>query len=166
MVRWFSRAVMVVVAAFIAAALVGMSYQVISVKRDRRHYPMPGSLVDIGGYRLHINCNGHGSPTVILDSGLGDNFYSWRKIQPQIASLTHVCSYDRGGLGYSDRSPLPRTSQIFAEELSKLLANARIPPPYILVGHSLGGANIRVFAAKYPSSVAGMVLVDSVHPDQ
>src|SRR5205814_9663800 len=70
------------------------------------------------------------------------------------------------GLGYSDRSPLPRTSKIFAEELSKLLANARIPPPYILVGHSLGGANIRVFAAKYPSSVAGMVLVDSVHPDQ
>jgi pimeloyl-ACP methyl ester carboxylesterase len=103
---------------------------------------------------------------VILDSGLGDSFYSWRKVQSQIAEFTEVCSYDRAGFGYSDHSPLPRRSQIFAEELAKLLVNAQIPRPYILVGHSLGGANIRVYASENLSSVAGMILVDSVHPDQ
>ena len=153
-------------AAAFAAALTGMLYQITLVRRDQRQHPMPGILVDVGGYRLHINCIGQGSPTVILDAGLGDSFHSWRKVQPQIAVFTQVCSYDRAGLGYSEASPFPRTSRVFAEELRRLLINARLPAPYVLVGHSLGGLNIRIYANQNQSSVAGMVLVDSAHPDQ
>jgi len=127
----------VVIAVIFVAALLGVLYQSVAVSRDRSRYPAPGKLVDIGGYRLHIYCLGHGSPAVILDSGLGDSFYSWRKVQPQMAEFTEVCSYDRAGFGYSDHSPLPRRSQVFAEERRKLLINASVPPPYVLVGHSL-----------------------------
>ncbi len=127
---------------------------------------MPGQLVDIGGYKLHISCIGQGSPTVILDSGLGDSYLSWRKVQPQIARFTRVCSYDRAGLGYSDSSPRSRTSKDIAEELHTLLHSAGIPPPYILVGHSMGGYDVRLYASLYLSDVAGMVLVDASHPEQ
>lgn len=160
------RLLLAVVAFTLAAPLLGAIYQFLEVSREHNRYPAPGRLVDIGGYRLHIYCSGHGSPAVILDSGMGDSFYSWRKVQPQIAEFTEVCSYDRAGFGYSDRSPLPRRSQIFAEELAKLLVHARVSPPYVVVGHSLGGADVRIYASKNLSLVAGIVLVDSVHPDQ
>ena len=111
---------------------------------------MPGQLVDVGGYKMHIDCTGQGSPTVILESGLGDTYISWHKVQPQIAQFARVCSYDRAGLGYSDSSPRPRTSRIFAEELHTLLHNAGISgPPYILVGHSMGGFDVRLYASLY-----------------
>jgi pimeloyl-ACP methyl ester carboxylesterase len=123
-------------------------------------------LVDIGGYRLHIYCAGQGSPTVIFDAGLGDSYMSWRKVQPQIARLTKVCSYDRAGLGYSDSSPRARTSKTIAEELHMLLRSAAIPAPYVLVGHSMGGFDVRLYASAYRGDVAGLVLVDSSHPEQ
>ncbi len=115
---------------------------------------------------MHIDCAGEGSPAVILDSGLGDGYRSWRKVQPQIAQLTRVCSYDRAGVGYSDSSPKLRTSKVFAEELHALLQNARVPPPYVLVGHSMGGYDVRLFASQYGNEAVGMVLVDSSHPEQ
>ena len=149
---------------FLAAA--GYLYQTISETRDRRFNPMPGQLIDIGGYKLHIDCQGQGTPTVILDSGLGDSYISWRKVQPEVAKFTRVCSYDRAGLGYSDSSPHPRTSKVIAEELSKLLQNASIAGPVILVGHSMGGYDVRLYASLYPDQVAAMVLVDASHPDQ
>jgi pimeloyl-ACP methyl ester carboxylesterase len=127
---------------------------------------MPGQLVDIGGYKMHIHCAGQGTPTVILDSGLGDSYLSWHKVQPQIAQFVRVCSYDRAGLGYSDSSPRPRTSKDIAEELHLLLHHAGIVGPLILVGHSLGGFDLRLYASLYRSEVAGMVLVDSSHPEQ
>jgi pimeloyl-ACP methyl ester carboxylesterase len=91
---------------------------------------------------------------------------SWRKVQPQIARLTKVCSYDRAGLGYSDSSPRARTSKPIAEELHMLLRSAAIPAPYVLVGHSMGGFDVRLYASAYRGDVAGMVLVDSSHPEQ
>jgi pimeloyl-ACP methyl ester carboxylesterase len=147
-------------------AIAAFLYENISEARDRRFHPMPGRLIDVGGYRMHIDCTGQGTPTVVLDSGLGDSYLSWHKVQPQIASFTRVCSYDRAGLGYSDSSPQPRTSKVMAEELHALLQTAGISPPYILVGHSMGGYNIRLFAGIYRSEVGGMVLVDSSHPEQ
>src|SRR5215469_5595440 len=165
-VHWLSRALLVVFALVALAALIGVLYQNIAATRDLREHPMPGTLVDVGGYRLHINCMGHGSPTVVLDAALGASFNSWRKVQPQIATFTQVCSYDRAGLGYSETSPLPRTSRVIAQELQKLLVNSRTPPPYVMVGHSLGGFNVRVYTSQNPSSVVGMILVDSSHPDQ
>jgi pimeloyl-ACP methyl ester carboxylesterase len=143
-----------------------MVYQSISAARDRRVHPRPGQLVDVGGYRMHIHCTGQGAPTVILDSGLGDSYLSWRKVQPEIAKFTRVCSYDRAGLGYSDTSPRARTSQVIAEELGLLLQSANVSPPYILVGHSMGGFDVRLLASLNRNHVAGMVLVDSSHPEQ
>lgn len=127
---------------------------------------MPGKRIDVGGFKMHIYCTGHGAPAVILDSGLGDSYMSWQIVQPKIAKFTQVCSYDRGGMGYSDRSPHPRTSRAFAEELHQLLRGAGIPSPYILVGHSMAGLTVRLYAALYPSEVAGMVLVDASYPYQ
>jgi len=147
-------------------AIAGFLYENISEARDRRFHPMPGRLVDVGGYKMHINCAGQGTPIVILDSGLGDSYVSWSKVQPQIAKFTQVCSYDRAGLGYSESSPRPRTSKEMAEELHALLHNAGISSPYILVGHSMGGYNVRLFASLYRREAAGMVLVDSSHPEQ
>lgn len=127
---------------------------------------MPGRMVDVGGYKMHIDCSGEGGPVVILESGLGDTYLSWRKVQPQIEKFVRVCSYDRAGLGYSDASSQPRTSKVIAEELHRLLQAAKVPPPYVLVGHSMGGFDVRLFASLYRNDVAGMVLVDSSHPDQ
>ena len=150
----------------LALAIVGMIYENIFEARDRRFNRAPGKLVDLGGYKMHIHCTGEGSPTVILESGLGDTYVSWRKVQPEIAKFARVCSYDRAGLGYSDPSSQPRTSKAIATQLHALLQAAGIAPPYVLVGHSLGGFNVRLYASLYHSEVAGMVLVDASHPDQ
>ena len=91
---------------------------------------------------------------------------SWRKVQPQIAKFTRVCSYDRAGIGYSESSSQPRSSKVIAGELHALLQAAVVAPPYVLVGHSMGGFTVRLFASLYRSEVAGMVLVDASHPDQ
>jgi pimeloyl-ACP methyl ester carboxylesterase len=107
----------------------GFIYENISEARDRRIRPMPGLLVDVGGKKIHINCAGEGSPVVVLDSGLGDTYASWRKVQPDIARFTRVCSYDRAGLGYSDSSSTPRTSKVIAGELHDLLEAAKVAPP-------------------------------------
>lgn len=147
-------------------ALVGMIYENISEARDRRFNLMAGRLFDVGGHEMHIHCTGQGSPVVILESGLGDTYLSWRKVQPQIAKFTQVCSYDRAGIGFSESSSRPRTSRVIAEELHGLLQAAGIAPPYVLVGHSMGGYNVRVYASLYLNEVAGMVLVDASHPDQ
>jgi len=131
--------------------------------------PWQNASVDIGGYRLRIHCVGSGSPTVVLDSGLGDDYSVWSHVQPDVASLTRVCAYTRAGLGSghaaSDPGPLPRTSGRMASELHTLLANSCLPGPYVLTGHSLGGFNVRLFAARYPEEVAGIVLVDAAHED-
>jgi pimeloyl-ACP methyl ester carboxylesterase len=164
--RWLQRTVFGLLMSTALLAIAGALYQSLSERHDRRAYPMPGELVDVGGYKLHIDCIGQGSPTVILDSGLGDTYISWQKVQPQIAQFVRICSYDRAGLGYSDSSPHPRNSKKIAEELHTLLHNAEVPPPYILVGHSIGGFNVRLYASLYRNELAGMVLVDSSHPEQ
>src|SRR5207244_11346141 len=100
-----------------------------------------------GGFRLHINCIGTGSPTVVIEAGWGDSSAAWSSwVQPSAASTTRVCTYDRAGMGYSDPGPLPRTAERFAAELHALLSSASEPGPYVLVGHSMGGLTVRVFA--------------------
>jgi pimeloyl-ACP methyl ester carboxylesterase len=144
----------------------GFLYENISEARDRRFNAMEGKLVDVGGHKMHISCTGDGSPTVILDSGLGDSYLSWHKVQPEIGKFTRVCSYDRAGLGYSEPSSRPRSSRVIAEELHELLQAAGVAPPYVIVGHSMGGYDVRLFTSMNPKEVAGMVLVDASHPDQ
>jgi len=150
----------------VVLASAGAAYQWIAHNRDMRLNPPPGQLVDVGGYRMHLYCIGQGSPTVVLDSGLGDSWLPWYKVQPPIAQVTRVCSYDRAGLGWSDPSLHPRTSKLIAEELHTLLHATGMAGPFVLVGHSFGGMNVRMYARLFPAEVAGVVLVDSVHPDQ
>ena len=163
---WLRRIFLTSLVAVLVLAVAGYLYETISEARDRRFNPMEGRRVNVDGRRMHIDCTGEGSPAVILDSGLGDTYISWRKVQPQMAEFTRVCSYDRAGLGYSDPSSQPRTSKVIASELHGLLQAAGILPPYVLVGHSMGGYDVRVYTSLYRSQIAGLVLVDASHPDQ
>jgi pimeloyl-ACP methyl ester carboxylesterase len=153
------------VAAVVALALIGASYQAIATARDSRNHPPPGQLIDVGGYSLHIYCRGNGTPTVILDALFPGTVSNWAWVQPEIATTTRVCAYDRAGLGWSDRGPMPRDALHQAAELHTLLANAGVTAPYVLVGHSLGGLTVRMFADRYPDQVAGLVLVEASDPD-
>ena len=135
-----------------------------SAQAKERYYP--GKLVNIGTHRLHINCIGEGSPSVIIDSGIGGFSLEWINIQNSLADNVRICSYDRAGYGWSEPGPAPRTTARIADELQTLLIEAKIPAPYILVGHSFGGYNIRYFASKHSELVTGMVLIDSSHPEQ
>lgn len=126
----------------------------------------PGRFVDIGGFRLYLLCRGKGTPTVILESGLGGFSLDWIYVQALLARDTRVCAYDRAGYGWSDPGPLPRTTREIAVELERLLHAADLDPPYILVGQSFGGYTVQYFAKRYPHAVAGVVLVDSSHPQQ
>ena len=146
--------------------LLGLISQAVANAVDAARYPAPGKLVDIGGYQLHINCTGSGSPTVILDAGLGGSSLDWSKVQPDVARFTRVCSYDRAGYGWSQTGSGPRTSQQIVTELHALLAQAKINGPYVLVGHSVGGLNMRLYAYRYPAEVAGMVLLDATSEHQ
>lgn len=128
--------------------------------------PSPtGQLVDIGGYRLHLNCTGSGTPTIVLISGAGDYSFDWALVQPALSTETRTCSYDRAGYAWSDLGPNPRTMRQEAAELRLLLEKAGIGGPVLLVGHSIGGLIARVYAREYPDRVAGIALVDPTSED-
>lgn len=155
-------------AAALAVALAGtlaVAGQVARARAKAQHPPI-GQLIDIGGYRLHLSCQGSGGPTVILEAGSGEPLLDWALVQPRLAQRARVCAYDRAGLGWSDQSPRPRTAAVMADELHTLLDRAGIDGPYVLVGHSLGGVIIRQFAVAHPHDIAGMVLVDSASEGQ
>jgi pimeloyl-ACP methyl ester carboxylesterase len=127
-------------------------------------FPSPGRLIDIGGWRLHLNCTGEArasQPTVILESGLGDFSVEWGLVQPGVAKFARVCSYDRAGDGWSELGPHPRTLRQIVYELHTLLDRAGVKPPLVLVGHSYGGWLVRQYASTYPADVVGMVLVEA-----
>jgi pimeloyl-ACP methyl ester carboxylesterase len=160
--RWLVGAVVLV----LGLILSGTIYESVSEAADIRAYPPPGQMIDVGGYRLHINCTGTGSPTVVIDAGWGDWSLKWSWVQREVAKTTQVCTYDRAGMGYSEAGPLPRDAERFATELHFLLERANIAGPYVLAGHSLGGLPVRVFAHAYPNEVSGVVLIDSMSPGQ
>lgn len=151
-------------------AVSGVAYAAAADKTvyiDDARYTRPARLVDIGGgQRLNLYCIGSGSPAVILDAGLGDSTISWALVQPALSRDTQVCSFDRAGLGFSDAARRPGTPVNQSDDLHALLAAAAIKPPYVLVGHSMAGMNVRVFADRYRSEVVGMVLVEGSHEDQ
>lgn len=123
--------------------------------------------IDVGGHRLSVTCAGQGSPTVILENGTAapPSSVTWERVALRIAEYSRVCYYDRAGYGDSESGPRPRTAQQIVRELSVLLRKARISPPYVLVAHSFGGLNCRLFANQFPDEVAGLVLVESAHED-
>ncbi len=153
-----------------AVAVLGVVYQAIGAAADRRRFPPPGRLVDVGGHRLHILVSGEehaaSGPTVILESGVAAASPSWRVVQAELAKFARVASYDRAGLAWSDPGPRPRTPERILGDLRALLERARIPPPYVLVGHSFGGLLAQLFAARHAADVAGLVLLDPPHPSE
>lgn len=150
----------------IGLVLLGVAGQQFSQARDLERYPPPGDLVSVNGHRLHLDCEGVGRPTVVVEAGLGDYSIGWRAIQESIAPMTRICLYDRAGFGWSEFDPIPPTSEYVARTLHTLLETGGIDGPYILVGHSLGGVYIREFAARFPNEVVGLVFVDSSHENQ
>jgi pimeloyl-ACP methyl ester carboxylesterase len=148
----------------LVSVMVGVAYQNVGERRDRRLYPPPGKFINLGTHRLHSLQEGKGSPTIILEAGLMSTNLSWTDIRRKLAESYRVVTYDRAGLGWSDIGPMPRTAERIVEELHSLLELANIPAPYVLVGHSFGGLTMPLFAARYPEKIAGMVLVDPVVP--
>jgi pimeloyl-ACP methyl ester carboxylesterase len=127
--------------------------------------PPPGCLIDVGGFRLHLDARGDGDgPTVVFDAALGGSSISWTLVQDEVARFARACTYDRAGFGWSDAGPMPRTAGRIADELRVLLERAGEPPPYLLVGHSFGALVARIFAGRYREVTAGLVLVDPARP--
>ncbi len=152
----------------VAAAVIALvGFAPAQVAFDQSAYTHAQRLIDVGGgRRMNLYCSGSGSPTVVLDAGGGGSTLSWRYVQPLVATFTRVCSYDRAGAGFSDPGPLPRTTHAIVADLRRLLQRAGMRPPYVMVGHSMGGYDVRLFADLFTSEVAGMVLVDPSDENQ
>ena len=154
------------VIAAMAVTAVGGILESVALTRDQGRDSMPGALYDVGGHRLHLDCTGAGSPTVVLENGLGETSPLWSGITAQVARTTRVCAYDRAGQGWSDDAAGPQDALAVVADLHTLLARAGERGPYVLVGHSSGGAYAMTYAALHPTQVAGMVLLDSSSPQQ
>ena len=150
----------------LALSAVGALVQDVAAARETAPMAMPGVLVDVGGHRLHLDCTGSGAPTVVLESGLGGSSPLWARITDGVAPTTRVCAYDRAGTGWSDDAPRAQDSLAVVADLHRLLEVSGEPGPYVLAGHSTGGVYALTYAARYPEQVAGMVLLDSVSPQQ
>ena len=143
---------------------VGGAYETYRETADRRTTRCPAGLVDVGGHKLHINCTGTGSPTVVLEPGLGEPSTAMAWIAPDVAATTRVCVYDRAGRGWSESAGAPQDGVQVATDLHTLLDRAGEQGPYVLAGHSAGGLYVLNFAQLYPDQVAGVVLLDSMSP--
>ncbi len=160
---YIKRGLLALVALIVILPSAGFLYETVMAAGDEQRFPAPGQLVSVDGRQMHIRCVGEGSPTVIFESGLGGWSDHWSQVQPAVGKFTRACSYDHAGLGWSESSAQPRTQEQIAIELHDLLEAAHIQPPYILVGHSMGGKAVRLFTAQHPDEVVGMVFVDARH---
>ena len=159
--RWL---VVPVIATLLLIA-VGGAFATVSAATGRTAQSASGQMIDVGGHRLYIECHGSGSPVVLLQVGLGGTAADWGRIAPTVADSTTVCAYDRAGHGLSEEAAGPQDGIAIATDLHTLLERAGVHGPYVLVGHSSGGPYVRVFAARYPDEVAGMVLLDAQPAD-
>jgi pimeloyl-ACP methyl ester carboxylesterase len=140
-------------------ALVGTTCQSVATALERRELERPGRFVDVGGHQLHIQCVGQGLPTVVLEAAAGGMSAAWGRVQPDVATVTRVCSYDRAWLGWSEGGDGGYSPERTLEELHTLLVNANEPGPYVLVGHELGATVVRDFASRFGSETAAVILV-------
>ncbi|RYD45333.1 MAG: alpha/beta hydrolase [Sphingomonadales bacterium] len=165
--RWVKRVLLGLLALLILVTIVGTIYEALGRKNAAAKYPPPGKLVDIGGRKMHIDCRGTGSPTVILESGLGTGgTLDWTLVHDEIARFTRTCAYDRAGIMWSDPKDTPQDAAAVTEDLHALLKGAGITDQLALVGHSIGGPYTRTYTGKYGDQVAGLVMVDPSQPDQ
>lgn len=168
--RTWRRRVGIAVGVVAGSVAVLVAFALFAASREQarltEQFPAPGNLYDAAGVRLHIRCAGSGTPTIVLESGLGDSSLVWEKVYDDLSRMSRVCAYDRAGLGWSDPSADEPTVQRVAQRLHALLQAAGEDGPFVLVGHSLGGIYVRGFAHYYYDEVVGLVLVDSSHPEQ
>jgi pimeloyl-ACP methyl ester carboxylesterase len=160
------RAILAVLAVLLLSTddvVLARSEPALSTAEDQRLLPYvePGQLVDIGGRRINLDCIGSGAPTVVLMAGISSWSPVWYKTQPVIAQKTRVCAFDRASFGFSDPAPRPQILSDTVNDLHAALEAASVPGPYVLVGHSLGGVEARLYAQRWPQDVAGMILVDT-----
>lgn len=157
---YLKRGLLALAILLVALPILGFGYETIASAVEVRQFPAPGKLVVVDGHQMHINCIGEGSPTVVMDAGLGSWSLDWSAVQPDIATFTRVCSYDRAGLGWSEAGTNPGDAQQAVADLHTLLANSGERGPFVVVGHSNGGLRAALYAHTYPQDVAGVVLVD------
>lgn len=160
------RVLTLTVVGMLGLASVGAYYENIAAAMDRREVKAPGHMYSVSGHDLHLWCVGAGSPTVVLENGLGEVSASWGRVMAYIGSGTRVCAHDRAGQGWSESAGSPKDAVASATDLRALLAKAGEKGPFVLAGHSTGGTFAMVYAAQYPEDVAGMVLLDSSSPHQ
>ncbi len=165
--RWLKRLSLTLLALLVLLTIVGAIYEAIARRNARAAYPPRGAIVDIGGRKIHLDCRGAGSPTVILEAGLGTGgSQDWALVHDRIAHFTRTCAYDRAGILWSDPKDTPQHAATVAEDLHVALKAAAITGPLVLVGHSIGGPYTRTYVGRYGDQVAGLVMVDPSHPDQ
>ena len=156
-----------IVSLIVLVTIVGVVYEMASRSRAAREFPPQGKLVDIGGRRIQLDCRGTGSPTVVFEAGLDINgSLSWSAVHDEIAKTTRACAYSRAGIMWSDPKDGPQNGKTIAEDLHATLARAGEQPPFVMVGHSLGGPYIMTYTKYFGQDVAGLVFVDASHPDQ
>jgi len=160
-VRWTLRGVAGLLVLVIVLSLAGAVFQHFAGKADGVRFRPKGQMIAVEGHQFHILCKGQGTPAVILEPGLGLPSLVWAWVEEEVAGSSRVCIYDRAGYGWSDATNAPADAETVSRQLHALLEGANIPGPYVLVGHSIGGAYMRVFAAKYPEAAAALILVDS-----
>lgn len=139
----------------------GFVYEAIAARKGAELYPPPGKLVDAGGYKLHLEKKGSGTPTIVLEAGSGETSLSWREIPDELSKYATVVVYDRAGYGWSEQASSPRSGDNIVRELHEALQNEGLKGPYLMVGHSLGGMYARLFAQTYRDEVTGLVLLDA-----
>jgi pimeloyl-ACP methyl ester carboxylesterase len=160
--RMLARISFGLIAFVISLLVVTTIYEAVATANERVRFPPPGRLVDVGGYRLHLRCEGQGTPTVVLESGGGMTSNEWTPVQPELARFTRVCSYERPGLGWSESGPPADPVEV----LHVLLRNSAINGPYAIVGHSYGSGLALRFAYRFRNEVKGMVLTAASYPDE
>ena len=163
-----SRVAGVGITAMLGLAATGAAAQAVASRRDQRRFPSPGQMIDVGGHRLHVNVTGEGTggPTVVLEAGMASMSSNWAWVRDDLARDYRVITYDRAGLGWSERGSGSADAATSADELHAALVGVGATPPYVLAGHSYGGLVVRMFADRFPDEVVGLALVDASHPDQ
>jgi pimeloyl-ACP methyl ester carboxylesterase len=164
--RICERIVLSLVLLVVVAAGASTAFNTLAIHYYRAVYPARGRLYAVDGYKMHLYCTGEGSPTIVLDAGLGNDSLIWTNVQPTLSKTTRVCSYDRAGFGWSDPQSGPHDADRIADQLHTLLNQAVITGPIILMGHSIAGLYIRDYASRYPQNLSGLIFVDGSTPLQ
>ena len=154
------RALVTSAVALLVLLLIGATYQGVATAFERRRFPHPGRLVDVGGHQLHLYCTGSGTPAVVLEAPEATMSAAWALVQASVRRVTRACSYDRAGLGWSEAGDEPFTLDTAASQLHALLTQAGEGGPFVVAGAGLGSALARLYVSRYPEETSALVLVN------